>query len=73
MSKLVLEKELHLIRERLESIEDMLGEEMTSDDKEALEEAMKEHRKARPSPSRHVDQGPASVEGLSVAQGSEGP
>ncbi len=44
MSKLVLERELHLIRERLEAIEEALGEEMTADDRKALEEAMKEHR-----------------------------
>lgn len=44
MSKLVLEKELHLIRERLEAIEEALAEEMTADDKKALEEALKEHR-----------------------------
>jgi len=47
MSKLILEKELHLIRERLEAIEEALGEEMTADDKKALEEAMKEHREGR--------------------------
>jgi hypothetical protein len=47
MSKLILEKELHLIRERLEAIEQALGEEMTTDDKKALEEAMKEHREGK--------------------------
>ena len=47
MSKLILEKELHLIRERLEAIEQALGEEMTADDKKALEEAMKEHREGK--------------------------
>ena len=47
MSRLILEKELHLIRERLEAIEDALGEEMTSDDKRALEEAMSEHKKGK--------------------------
>jgi hypothetical protein len=47
MSKLILEKELHLIRERLEAIEEVLGEEMTADDKKALEEAMMEHREGR--------------------------
>jgi len=50
MSKLVLEKELHLIRERLEAIEESLGEEMTTDDKKALEEALKEHRKGKTVP-----------------------
>jgi hypothetical protein len=47
MSKLILERELHLIRERLEAIEEALGEEMTADDKKALEEAMKEHREGK--------------------------
>jgi hypothetical protein len=47
MSKLILEKELHLIRERLEAIEDALGEEMTVDDKKALEEATREHREGK--------------------------
>lgn len=47
MSKLILEKELHLIRERLEAIEDALGEEMTADEKKALEEAMREHREGQ--------------------------
>jgi hypothetical protein len=52
MSRLVLEKELHLIRERLEAIEEALGEEMTADDKEALEEALKEHREGKTVPFR---------------------
>ncbi|HUK49941.1 MAG TPA: hypothetical protein VLV18_02800 [Terriglobales bacterium] len=46
MSRLVLERELHLIRERLEAIEEALGEEMT-DDKQALKEALKEHREGK--------------------------
>jgi hypothetical protein len=44
MSRFILERELHLIRERLEVIEDALGEEITDDDKEALEEALREQR-----------------------------
>jgi len=44
MSKVGLEKELRLIRQRLESIEEALAEEMTNDDKRALQEALKEHR-----------------------------
>lgn len=47
MSRLILEKELHLIRERLEAIEDALGEEMTADDKRALGEAMREHKEGK--------------------------
>lgn len=52
MSRLVLERELHLIRERLEAIEEALGEEMTADDKKALEEALKEHREGKTIPFR---------------------
>jgi hypothetical protein len=52
MSRLILERELHLIRERLEAIEDALGEEMTADDKQALEEALKEHREGETIPFR---------------------
>jgi hypothetical protein len=44
MSKLVLEKELSLIRQRLKAIEEALGEEMSLNDKEALDQALKEHR-----------------------------
>ena len=47
MSKLFFERELHLIRERLEAIEEALGEQMTADDKKALEEAMREHREGK--------------------------
>ena len=42
-----MEKELHLIRERLEAIEDALGEEMTTDEKRALEEAMREYKEGK--------------------------
>jgi hypothetical protein len=50
MSRSILEKELHLIRERLEAIEDALGEEMTPDDKRELEEAMREHKEGKTVP-----------------------
>jgi len=43
-----LEKELRLIRERLDSIEDALAEEMSEDDKKAHAEALKEHKEGRP-------------------------
>jgi hypothetical protein len=57
MSRLIVERELHLIRERLEAIEEALGEEITDDDKKALEKGLKEHREDktiafRPSRSR---------------------
>ena len=45
-----LEKELRLIRERLDSIEDALGEGMWEDDKTARAEALKEHRKGKTVP-----------------------
>lgn len=50
MSKLVLEKELSLIRQRLRAIEEVLGEEMSLNEKEALDEALKEHREGRSIP-----------------------
>lgn len=43
-------KELSLIRQRLEAIEEALGEEMTSDDKAALEEALREHGEGKSVP-----------------------
>lgn len=45
-----LEKELRLIRERLDSIENVLGEEMSYDDKKARAEALKEHRNGKTIP-----------------------
>lgn len=45
-----LEKELRLIRERLASIEDALGEEMSDDDKKARAEAIREHREGKTVP-----------------------
>ncbi len=50
MSRVVLERELNLIRQRLEAIEAALAEEMTIKDRAALEEALKEHRKGRSIP-----------------------
>jgi hypothetical protein len=44
MSKVILERELNLIRRRLEAIETVLAEEMSPDDKAALQDALKEHR-----------------------------
>jgi len=45
-----LERELRLIRERLDSIEDVLAEEMSEDDKKARDEALKEHKEGRTVP-----------------------
>jgi len=50
MSRVVLEKELGLIRQRLQAIEDALGEETTKEDKAALEEGLKEHRRGKSIP-----------------------
>jgi hypothetical protein len=47
MSKVILEKELGLIRRRLEAIEEALAEEMSTEDKAALQEALREHRAGR--------------------------
>ncbi len=52
MSRLILEKELSLIRQRLEAIEEALGEELTVDDKESLDEALKEHKEGKSVPFR---------------------
>ena len=45
-----LEKELRLIRERLDSIEDALAEEMSDDDKKARVEALREHKEGKTVP-----------------------
>jgi len=50
MSRLVPEKELGLIRQRLEAIEEALSEEMTAEDKTALSAALKDHRERKSIP-----------------------
>jgi hypothetical protein len=45
-----LEKELRLIRERLDSIEDALAEEMSDEDKKGRAEALREHKEAKTIP-----------------------
>ena len=50
MSRLILEKELSLIRQRLEAIEEVLGEEMNEEEKRALDEALREHGQGRAIP-----------------------
>ncbi len=49
MMATALEKELRLIRERLDSIEDALAEEMSEDDKKARAEAL-EHKEGKTLP-----------------------
>lgn len=50
MAQAQVERELKLIRQRLESIEEALAEEMTEDDKRALREALKEYRSGKTVP-----------------------
>jgi len=50
MAQSTIEKELRLIRKRLDAIEEAIAEEMTDDDKAALKEALKEHREGRTIP-----------------------
>ncbi len=50
MATTKLEKELRQIRQRLESIEETLGEEMTKEDKKALQEALEEHKQGKTTP-----------------------
>jgi hypothetical protein len=45
-----VERELRLIRQRLESIEEALGENMSPDDKNALAEALAEHKEGKTIP-----------------------
>lgn len=52
-----LEKELKLIRQRLDSIEEALAEEMSQDDKKALAEARKEHGEGRSVPFARARKG----------------
>ncbi len=47
MYKSRLEKKLGLNRQHLESIEEALAEEMTDDDRRALEEVLKEHEEGK--------------------------
>jgi predicted nucleic acid-binding Zn-ribbon protein len=47
-----LSRELKLIRERLDSIEEALSEEMSMDDRKALREALHEHRQGKTVPFR---------------------
>ncbi len=45
-----LEKELNLIRRRLDSIEEALSEETSEDDRRAFAEAVQEHKEGRSVP-----------------------
>jgi hypothetical protein len=50
MATTQLQRELRLIRERLESIEEVLSEEMSLDDKRALRETLNEHKQGKTVP-----------------------
>jgi hypothetical protein len=54
MSRLILQKELSQIRQRLEAIEEALGEEMTTEEKAALSEALNEHGEGKSIPFKRA-------------------
>jgi len=54
MSRTIVERELRLIRQRLDSIEEALGEEISPDDKAALNEALIEHKSGKTIPFKQV-------------------
>jgi len=47
--------EIRIIRMKIEAIEELLGEEMSEEDKKALEEALEEHRKGLTVPLEEVE------------------
>lgn len=47
MSQTVIEKELKLIRQHLDAIEEMLAEEISESDKKDLKEALAEHKSGK--------------------------
>ena len=69
MAASALEKQLRLIRERLDSIEDALAEEMSDEDKKGRAEALREHKEAKTIPFIRK----AGIEGLSVDASKEEP
>ena len=54
MSRLILQKELSQIRQRLEAIEEALGEEMTTEEKAALSETLNEHGEGKSIPFKRA-------------------
>ena len=54
MSQTAIERELKLIRQRLEAIEKALAEEMTEEDKRDLGEALVEHKRGKSVPFSKV-------------------
>ena len=47
--------EIRIIRMKIEAIEEILGEEMSEEDRKALEEALEEHRKGLTVPLKEVE------------------
>jgi hypothetical protein len=72
MSRVVLERELNLIRQRLEPNTSALAEEITIKDKVALEEALKEQRKGRSIPFKACRPKVPSIEDISVTKSQRG-
>ena len=54
MTKVILERELTLIKRRLEAVEEALAEEMSADDKAALEEPLREHGMGKSVPFKAI-------------------
>lgn len=54
MTKVILERELTLIKRRLEAVEEALAEEMSADDKAALEESLREHGMGKSVPFKAI-------------------
>jgi hypothetical protein len=49
-SQAQLARELRMIRQRLDAIEEALAEEMTQDDKRSMREGLKEHKEGKSIP-----------------------
>ena len=54
MTKVILERELTLIKRRLEAVEEALAEEMSADDKAALEKSLREHGMGKSVPFKAI-------------------
>ena len=54
MTKIILERELTLIKRRLEAVEEALAEEMSADDKAALEESLGERGMGKSVPFKAI-------------------
>ena len=50
-----IRSEIRIIRMKIEAIEELLGEEMSEEDKKALEEALEEHRRGLTIPLGEIE------------------